>query len=54
MSEIEELMHKYETLFDDLFPLWCTQGMDEADIAAAIRDCIESGEPYAIDGEVFY
>lgn len=47
-DELYELMDEYEERFDDVFPLMCTKGMGDMEIAEAIRACLESGEPFEL------
>lgn len=53
-QELKEAMREYEERFDDLFPLYCCRGMDDRDIIAEIRKCLQSGEPYEVDSEADY
>ena len=55
-DELTALLEEYEERFDDLFPLMCTKGMDDSELARAVTRCLETGEPYDIndgDGRVY-
>ena len=44
-----ELIQKYLERFNESFPLFMVMGMEDAEVEALIRDCLEKGTPYHLD-----
>ena len=44
-----ELIQKYLERFNESFPLFMLMGMEDAEVEALIRDCLDKGTPYRPD-----
>lgn len=47
-------MEKYKKKFGECFPLMLTRGMSEAQIEAAINECLKNNKPYEVGTEYDY
>lgn len=41
-----ELIEQYAERFNENFPLFALMGLDDAEVEALIRDCLDKGTPY--------
>lgn len=51
---MKELLDEYEKKFDEQFPLRCFMAVDEKEIEAVIKKCLESNKPYEPDKDKIY
>jgi len=48
---MDEWLFKYIDTFDENFPTHMMMGKSEEEIVSIIKNCIEEGKPYKVEGE---